>query len=181
MFECFSSFTRLPPEVRVAVFGREPLDVLFGADAPHLAAEVHGHVVLRSVAVLKWGRWMGDNINFPQIVPGFAICRAKKSRQSSSLTNRSKLLLRVSINKKRFTIHIRLASTKPCSRPPRRLGSNIPYRPVKIQASQILAWQRGGKVERRREGAHSVIEQSAGKRISFTWKLRAHYYCVVTY
>ena len=45
----------LPSEVRVAVFGREALDVLFGADAPHLAAEVHGHVVLRSVAVLKCG------------------------------------------------------------------------------------------------------------------------------
>ena len=176
----FMFLIHLPSEVRVAVFGREALDVLFGADAPHLAAEVHGHVVLRSVAVLKWGRWMGDNINFPPIVPGFAICKATKSRQSS-LTNRSKLLLRVSINKKRFTIHIRSASTKPCSRPPRRPGSNIPYRPVKIQASQILAWQRGGKVERRREGAHSVIEQSAGKRISFTWKRIAHYYCVVTY
>ena len=51
----FMFLIHLPSEVRVAVFGRESLDVLFGADAPHLAAEVHGHVVLRSVAVLKCG------------------------------------------------------------------------------------------------------------------------------
>ena len=58
----FMFLNHLPSEVRVAVFGREALDVLFGADAPHLAAEVHGHVVLRSVAVLKCG--IKKNSNF---------------------------------------------------------------------------------------------------------------------
>ena len=79
----FMFLIHLPPEVRVAVFGREPLDVLFGADAPHLAAEVHGHVVLRSVAVLKWGRWMGDNINFPP--PLFQVSPFVKQRRVVSL------------------------------------------------------------------------------------------------
>ena len=61
---CSCFLIHLPSEVGVAVFGRETLDVLLGADASHLAAEVHGHVVFRSVAVLEGGGHRDVSLNY---------------------------------------------------------------------------------------------------------------------